>query len=217
MYLVIGLGKLAQSVLKLSSYKQTIFVHSRTKAKVDEYQDERVSYIAKDEFYKVSHVLLMLPSSEVLAFIEKNSHFFREDVLFYSFATALKSNDLKTERLVIPCKLAGHAKQMVEDEHGLLVIPEGENCEPLASFFGEKFTIVNGTEEEVILGNTLGTKAAIEMIIDLEDKLKELGVQPAIIKQTLSQVTRGNIKAFLNNELGGFAQQIVEEIRKGRK
>ncbi|MCT8137271.1 hypothetical protein H1D32_05635 [Anaerobacillus sp. CMMVII] len=75
---------------------------------------------------------------------------------------------------------------------------------------------MTGTEEEVLVGNTLATKAAIEMIINLEEKLIEAGVQKPVIEQVLCQGTRGSIKTFLNNELGGFAQKIVADIRKER-
>ncbi|MCT8137270.1 hypothetical protein H1D32_05630 [Anaerobacillus sp. CMMVII] len=134
MYLVVGIGKLAQSILKLNSYQEKIYVYSRTKTKVDEIEDERVSYIGKDEFHKASHVFLMLPASEIVPFLESNHSYFKEDVIFYSFATALLTKDVSTIRNVIPCKLAGHAKQMVEDQSGLFVVPEGVNCDPLVHF-----------------------------------------------------------------------------------
>jgi hypothetical protein len=217
MYLIVGFGKLAQSIIKLSSYPNEILIYTRTKEKVEEYDDKRILYVTKEDFHKAKHILLMLPASEIAPFLEQNESFFNIDAKVYSFATALHCKELKTKRTVIPCKLAGHAKQMVEDQHGLFVLPVGENSKPLVDFFGGKFSIINGTEEEVLMGNSLGTKAAIEMIIDLEEKLREAGIQKAIIAQTLSQVTRGNIKSYINNDLGGFAQKIVKDIRKGRK
>ncbi len=216
MYLIVGFGKLAQSVLQLSSYEDEIYVYSKSKEKIDNYNDRRLSYVTKEEFSKVRHVLLMLPASEINGFIREYEPYFCKNTVFYCFATALNIKDIQTSRNVIPCKLAGHAKQMIDDQHGLFVVPKDVDVTELVKVLGPSFTIITGTEQEVLLANTLGTKAAIEMIIGLEEKLINAGVQKAVIDQTLLQVTRGNIKAYLHQDLGGFAVRIVDEIRKGR-
>ncbi|RXI98642.1 hypothetical protein DS745_20215 [Anaerobacillus alkaliphilus] len=215
MYLVVGFGKLAQSVLQLNSYHQEIFIYSKTREKVETYRDPRITYLTKEEFGRVRYVLLMLPASEVNEFMQMHEKYFGDGTLFYSFATALKIQAIKTRHEVISCKLAGHAKQMVEDQHGLFVVSKNVNVVPLKTFLGESFTIIEGNEEEVLLANSLGTRAAIEMIIELEEKLKKAGIQKAVIDQTLFQVTRGNIKTFINGELGDFARKIVDEIKRG--
>ncbi|OIJ18196.1 hypothetical protein BKP45_11450 [Anaerobacillus alkalidiazotrophicus] len=216
MNLIVGLGKLAQSVLKLCSYKEEIFVYTRKKQKVEDFQklDNRIVYLEPRNFNKVRHVLLMLPANNVIPFLNTYEKYFRDDVKIYLFATALHSNEVNKlfSKKIIPCKLAGHAKQMVEDQNGLFVVPIQEEIEPLRNFLGENFTIVNGTEKEVLLANTIGTKASIEMVLKLEEELIKSGVQPIVIRQTLSQITRGNVKAYLNNDLGDFAKNIVQQI-----
>lgn len=61
--------------------------------------------------------------------------------------------------------------------------------------------------------NTRATRAALAAAINLEKELAGLNVPEPMIRAAVGCLMPGVIIAYRNNELGGFAQKIVDELR----
>lgn len=61
--------------------------------------------------------------------------------------------------------------------------------------------------------NTRATRAALEAAVALEKELAGLNVPAPMIRAAVGCLMPGVVIAYQNNELGGFAQKIVDELR----
>ncbi|MBU8905265.1 NAD(P)-binding domain-containing protein [Desertibacillus haloalkaliphilus] len=224
MKLFIGFGELAKALISLTSSNEKIYVFSRSTEKIVEAQkqDQRIVQVTEDQLHQVSHAFITLPSTAYEPFFTSYGHLFTDDTVFYHCATALMVEDIEafiSHGSVVPFKCVGQAAQIRRDQKVVFVTPKKHLSEVshLKDWFGEKVSIVAGSEQQVLAANKEATRAAVEMAVDLKEKLRQQGLPDEIIQQSLEVTTRGVIQAFSDGKLGGFGKTVIKEIEDQRK
>jgi pyrroline-5-carboxylate reductase len=224
MKLVVGSGRLASMLLTLLKEKKETYVYGRNEQTVVTLLKQFPGVKKGDQsiFSQVEIVFLCLPKSGYEEFLKEYATLFSKDVTFYHMATALHENDVKTwcaGRSVVPLKLAGHAAVVKKQLKGLFVIPPHyqEKQSIIAKWF-PSMDIAIAEEDKVLLANQLGTEEAIRMILLLKERMAKHNLPESIIKQTFDQTVHGVIESYQNNDLGGFARKIANQLQqKGEK
>ncbi|WP_227936540.1 NAD(P)-binding domain-containing protein [Alkalihalobacillus deserti] len=224
MKLIVGSGRLASMLLALLRKNNQIFLYGRNQETVTKLLEE-FPYVKrgdKEVFSQVKDVFLCLPPGAYESFLTSNKNLFSSDVTFFHMATAFQEKDVKEivgGKRVIPLKLAGHAAVVKKERKGVFVIPEHvrHERENIIKWF-PTMNVEVAPEEDVLLANQLGTEAAITMVLNLKETLKQHDISPLIAKQTINQTVQGVITGYQTNDLGEFAKKIVEQLKeKGDK
>jgi hypothetical protein len=62
--------------------------------------------------------------------------------------------------------------------------------------------------------NTIAAEKAVEAGVLIEETLKAEGYNdPVMIQSAISQVGAGILKAYANNDLGPFAQEVAQKVK----
>ncbi len=220
MKLIVGSGRLASMMLAIMRENNETFVYGRNEETVSTLL-EQFPFAKKGSaqvFSNVKDVFLCLPPDAYGIFLKDYQSSFDEDVTFYHMATALFEKgvqELVEDKRVIPLKLAGHAAVVKQERKGVFVIPKHafHKKENIEKWF-PTMEVVMASEEDVLLANQLGTESAITIVTELTKKLKQHGIPPAIAKQTINQTVKGVIIGYQNNDLGGFAKNVVKKLKE---
>ncbi|WP_100405161.1 hypothetical protein [Bacillus solitudinis] len=216
MNVVVGPGRLGLALIHMMK-KENVWLYGRTLSSVNKIiqQYKHVKSCSKKELRHAKRLFVCLPQNAYQSFFQE--HAIAHGVEIYHFATALNIESVKkmTGGNIIPCKLVGHANQMKEDNQGLFVIPEQYKLyKGTVKRLFPNVRIVTGEEMEAFEANKLATEASVTMMIQLEQRMREAGLSKELVSQSLSQTVRGVTKAYVDNDLGGFAKRIVEEKEK---
>ena len=114
-------------------------------------------------------------------------------------------------------KIIGHAGEMSRGSRAVLVIDQGEaNLVELArQVFATVGALVVGEADQVQRINNAATESALRAAVALEHALGEAGIaDPVMIRGALSQVAPGVLRAYAEDDLGPFAREIVDKIRR---
>ncbi|UCZ52340.1 hypothetical protein LGQ02_16040 [Bacillus shivajii] len=224
MALFIGYGKLTKSLVELlDDRKITIF--SRTKEKVLEgiKEHSHIQWRSPNSFHKEREVWLLLPNDQVRPFLEKYDRFFHEETIFYFCATKGRLGDyehlLSEKQKMIPVKFITEARQLKKDKKGLAAIPY--HCSDyevtLQKWFGKRIEVVFAEEEQVFFINQTATRKAIELMEEMRYELVNQGISQKLIDHAGLQIVPGVIRSYLEDQLGGFGKQVVEEMNRKRE
>ncbi|GAE32365.1 NAD(P)-binding domain-containing protein [Alkalihalobacillus hemicellulosilyticus] len=220
MKVIIGSGRLATLLIDRFNRSETIGVYGRNESKVQSLltRYSHLTNVSIEQLKVADDVFLCIPASSYQDFFKKASPFLKKEATFYHMATALMKEDVEEMlqgQSVIPLKFAGHAIQAKYDQGGTLVLEKqwSEKCDLIKQLF-PLMQVVIGTEEEVLMANTLATKAAIEMAMTVEKELKKKGIADDISSQMLKQVVPGVLNSYLSGDLGHFARTFVNEVQK---
>ena len=224
MRLVVGSGRLASMLLTVMREDKETYLYGRNPKTVDYLLADfpNVKKANEQHFSLIKDVFLCLPPDGYEGFILKHKNLFDHNVTFYHMATAFKEEDVQLmvgNKKVVPLKLAGHAMVVKKEKSGLFVLGEQykEDLGKIENLF-PTMNIEIGSEADVLLANQLGTEAAIKMVYQLKEKLERNAISPKIAEHTLSQTVQGVIKAYQNQDLGGFAKKIAQQLeQKGEK
>lgn len=220
MNVLIGSGRVASMLLSFKATDEEMYVFSRNEQTVEKLANEfpTVKKCTKDQLANASTLFICLPSESYKDFFQSNVDTFSKNVTIYHMATALMEEEVSTivnGRKVIPLKVVGHAAQAEKEGNGLVALPKRHEAEyaKLKKWF-PTLSFHIASEEEVLLANQIGTEAAIQMLITLETKMKELGLSKEVIQHTTKQTVVGNIQAYHKNNLGQFAKKIMKQVQE---
>ncbi len=220
MTIIIGFGKLAQSVVSLLPIDQPIHVYSRTKEKVIAASKEnpKINWIDLEDVHNARNIWLFLPQGEIEHFLVNHRHFFSSKTILHYTATSLTKADIQQwlpdEVEAVPCKFVTQADQLRKDGFGLAAVdPSAQKyTDEVTRFLGSNFTIVLAPEQDVLAVNKTATKQGIEAVIKLKRELKKKQIDDVLITNAAKQIIPGVIHSYLNDNLGGFGQKAVKEI-----
>ncbi|OLS35316.1 hypothetical protein BTR22_15705 [Alkalihalophilus pseudofirmus] len=218
MVIIIGSGRLSKALLSQIKHDQ-VGVYGRNQKTVRELSSQYpfAVPVKKEELKKAEMMLVCLPKNAYEEFFTEHIHHLDEDVIIFHFATALLEKDvmpLVNGRTLLPCKLVGHAAQLLKDKDGLLAIPPecGHFKEKVQTLF-PALRVELVSEEDVLAANKLATKETLKMLIQIEAKAKEMKLSNQVTKQIQKQIAPGVVRGYLNNDLGGFAKSIIDELK----
>jgi hypothetical protein len=107
---------------------------------------------------------------------------------------------------------------MLEERQGLFALPQ--QCHHYQEILQQLFptmSIVVASEREALQANQIATEEAVKMMTLLEMKCKEAGLPVELCNQSLEQTVRGVAKAYVQNDLGEFAKEIIQKVRRRKE
>ena len=115
---------------------------------------------------------------------------------------------------VVDAKIIGHAASMSRGEPGIVVV-KTDNAEVVSLIrnqlqgFAE---VVQGDADLVQAVNTIGSTEGIKAAVAVRKQLKAMGIPDAWTDVVIRSVCAGTMKAFTENDLGGFALELAKKL-----
>ncbi|WP_413378961.1 hypothetical protein [Alkalihalobacillus sp. 1P02AB] len=221
MNVMIGSGRLAETLLYFWKEKEPVAIYSRNEQTALQLKQKYsfVRYWSKEELRSATRLFLCLPKEGYVDFFAEMNDVLKADVEVIHMATALMSADVRkwcSFDKIIACKLAGHAKEAIAQKEMTLVLPiESQffkrTLEPL---FSKEVRIVIGTEVDIRRTNQLATKMTLQLIQSFEQQWQEQGLPKELFESTAKQIICGVNKAYFAGDLGGFAKKIKDQLEQ---
>ncbi|MDV2686386.1 NAD(P)-binding domain-containing protein [Alkalihalophilus lindianensis] len=219
MVVIIGSGRLSRALLTLI-HCDDVRVYGRNTETVKDLVDQfpLAKQANKDDLNKAEMIIICLPKNAYMPFFEEHLEELSKNVLIVHFATALMEEQVRPligGRGLLPCKLVGHAKQMLLDGEGLFAVPSAydELRVKIEKLF-PSITFISLKEEEVLAANQLATEETMKMIARLEKRARELKLPDRVTAQVERQIIPGVVHSYLDDDLGGFAKEIAKRLKE---
>jgi hypothetical protein len=115
---------------------------------------------------------------------------------------------------VVDAKIIGHAASMSRGEPGIVVV-KSENAEVLSLIKNQLqgfADVVQGDADRVQAVNTIGSTEGIKAAVAVRKQLRTMDIPDAWIDVVIRSVCAGTMKAFTENDLGGFALELAKKL-----
>lgn len=218
---VVGVGRLGRELARrIAEY------HNLTIFDVDAQRRERISsqYGAKQaesmlELANLDAVILAVPDRAVVSCIEAFQTVSAKAVLINvatNISQHLLQRSAKGRVSCISVKFVSQATEMSCGQSPLLII--NDQPSELVPLVQEVFRSVGeqivGRADMVAAINSIAAEAALVAAVCIEEKLHRQKIHDAlIIKNAIRQVAAGVLKAYADNDLGPFAQDVAKTVR----
>jgi pyrroline-5-carboxylate reductase len=162
-------------------------------------------------------VLLALPTEVTVPILEQVAAHLPPEAVVINIATAVLKKDLTrhipAERLAA-AKLVAHYYDMQAGGKALVVIDAGSpTAEGVArALMGHVGPVMAGKEDWVLASNRIATEEAVRTALRIRHRLAAAGVPEEIVRQVVTGVQVGAIRAFMDGKLGPFGQAIAERV-----
>ncbi len=166
-------------------------------------------------------IALVVPASAVREILEKFQVLVKKGAVILNMATTFSIDPATAAKrpgiTVVDAKIIGHAASMSRGEPGIVVV-QMENAEILSLIrhqlrgFAE---VVQGDADLVQAVNTIGSTEGIKAAVAVRKQLKAMGIPDAWTDVVIRSVCAGTMKAFTENDLGGFALELVKKLESG--
>lgn len=212
--LIIGFGKLAKMIVNVHPDKP-LPVYNRTKQHVEE--DTNAYYVPTESFSEYMNAIIALPEEATLSFLEAHIHEFPKQAAIYITSTSIQTEEIADQYPdynIVSSKFAGHALQSdLEKSGGTFVIPPAflKEKKYIEKWLKDAFHVVHGEEADVLEANQTAVEETVELILQLEKKLKEKNIPEPIRTAVMKQIPAGVIHAHIRGEHGGFVKKIWKQ------
>lgn len=171
---------------------------------------------------KAAEILIMaLPSNDIIEFIKYYTKVKAENQIIVNVATAIKNDQIKREAKtsirIVAAKIVGHAGQMGYGVNPVVAVSgeDGQDMQVIERLFQKVGNTIAASEEMVENINKEATWQGVRTAMELEKYISQLNLSTAnenkLIDAALDNIVVGVIKAYRNNELGGFAKKLIAE------
>ena len=112
-------------------------------------------------------------------------------------------------------KIIGHAGEMSRGAKPLIVIDQGnmDMIRLARQMFACVGNVLIGEADQVKQINSVATEEILKAAVSIERVLRSAGIKdPAMIREALSQVAPGVLRAYADDDLGPFARGIVSTL-----
>lgn len=119
--------------------------------------------------------------------------------------------------LLIDAKIIGHAQSISAGEPGIIVVGTEEDAtlEKIRSRLPGFQAVVSGDPNLVAHINRTASTEGIRAAVRVRHQLSEYSIPDEWIDVAIRTVCAGTLKAFVEDNLGDFARELVKEIQSG--
>jgi hypothetical protein len=165
-------------------------------------------------------VAVVLPTPAVNEAVVKLTNFLKKGAIILNMATTanIESDIIEKNKdiLIIDAKVIGHALSISRGEPCIIVLKC--NDEAINIFIKEHLAgfdkVLMGDAEIVPKINKTASMEGIRAAVSVRKQLSELNVPKEWIDVALRTVCAGTIKAFVENDLGHFALELVKKLEE---
>lgn len=163
-------------------------------------------------------IALVVPAAAVREILEKLQVLVKKGAVILNMATTVSIDPAtaakRPEIFMVDAKIVGHAASMSRGEPGIVVV-KSENTEVLSLIKQQMMgfaDVVQGDADLVQAVNTIGSSEGIKAAVAVRKQLRAMGIPDAWIDVVIRSVCAGTMKAFTENDLGGFALELAKKL-----
>ena len=163
-------------------------------------------------------IALVVPASAVREILEKLQVLVKKGTVILNMATTFSVDPATAAKhlgiTVVDAKIIGHAASMSRGEPGIVVV-KTENAEVLSLIRHQLqgfADVVQGDADRVQAVNTIGSTEGIKAAVAIRKQLRAIGIPDAWTDVVIRSVCAGTMKAFTENDLGGFALELAKRL-----
>lgn len=165
-------------------------------------------------------IALVVPASAVSEILDKLRVLVKKGVVILNMATTFSIDPAtaanRPEVFMVDAKIIGHAASMSRGEPGIVVV-KTDNAEVLSLIKQQMMgfaDVVQGDADRVQAVNTIGSSEGIKAAVTVRKQLRTMDIPDAWIDVVIRSVCAGTMKAFTENDLGGFALELAKRLEK---
>jgi 3-hydroxyisobutyrate dehydrogenase-like beta-hydroxyacid dehydrogenase len=219
---VIGAGRMGSVVAKqLPGETKKIIVD------VNYEQAKKIAELVNGEAYnslnyanEADLFAVVLPSQFVNDTIEKVMEIAKKGAVIINMATGAEVDpDIKEKNKdvhVVDTKIIGHAKSMDAGEPGLIIAQTGDQreYELIKSQLPGYIDVVQGDAALVPQINAIASTEGIKAAVATRNQLEKMGIPNKWIDVAIRTCCAGTMKAYTENDLGHYAQELVRKLKE---
>ncbi len=163
-------------------------------------------------------IALVVPASAVREILEKLQVLVKKGAVILNMATTFSIDPAtaakRPEITVVDAKIIGHAASMSRGEPGIVVV-KTENAEVLSLIKQQMMgfaDVVQGDADLVQAVNTIGSTEGIKAAVAVRKQLRAMDIPDVWIDVVIRSVCAGTMKAFTENDMGGFALELAKRL-----
>jgi len=117
---------------------------------------------------------------------------------------------------LIDAKIIGHAQSISGGEPGIVVVNTRDEAtlNTIRSRLPEFYAVVSGDPDVVAHINRIASTEGIRAAVRVRHQLAEYNIPNEWIDVAIRTVCAGTLKAFVEDDLGDFARELVKEMQK---
>ena len=163
-------------------------------------------------------IALVVPASAIREILEKLQALVKRGAVILNMATTFSVDPATAAKspgiTVIDAKIIGHAVSMSRGEPGIVVV-KTESTEILSLIRNQLqgfADVIQGDSDLVQAVNTIGSTEGIKAAVAVRKQLRAMGIADAWTDVVIRSVCAGTMKAFTENDLGGFALELAKKL-----
>ncbi len=219
---LVGIGRMGNVLVRLLAGHVELSLFDRNAENMKRVAAEfAVSTVdTLEEIVAAGIVILAVPDHEVVSCIKVFNQM-KTPVTVVNIATNVGQHMLeKMAAQHVQCiciKFVGHADEMMLGHKPVIIINQSpaELVAPMTEIFQAVGQVLVGDADIVYKINTIAAEKALEAAVGIEETLKQQHIiDPGIVKSAIRQVAAGILKAYADENMGPFAREIVQSVRK---
>lgn len=222
---LVGVGRMGKVLAQLLAGHVTLCLFDRNGEAMNEVATRlNIRTVTQlEDIITTQTVILAVPDHEVVSCIKVFNQI-KSPLRVINIATNVDQSML--ESIAAPhvqcicIKIIGHADEIALGQRPVIVVNES----PLAlvpemvDIFQHVGQVLIGRADVVQFINSIAAEKALEAAVGIEETLKQHQItNPLIINSAIGQVASGIIKAYADGNMGPFAREIVQSVRKKTK
>lgn len=219
---VVGAGRMGSVIaaqLPRSTRKIIIDIDLQQAARVARMTGGEASD-ALDSAAEADLVAVVLPAPMVAGIVAQLIDLAKPGAVILNMATAARIDPAlsgkRPDVSVIDAKIVGHAGSMAKGESAMIVV--GSEDTGILTLIRSQLPgfrrVISGDPDLVAEINRVGSSEAIRAAVRIRRHLRGQGIPEDWIDVAIRTVCAGTMKAFVEGDLGGFAQALAQEIEQ---
>lgn len=219
---LVGVGRMGRVLAKLLAGHVELCLFDRNIEQMNQVAAElNVTTVNKlEDIVKMETVILAVPDHEVISCIKVFNQI-KSPIRVINIATNVAQPMLeKMAASHVKCiciKLIGHADEIALGQRPVIVINAfpADLVPEMFEIFQNVGPVLVGRADIVHSINTIAAEKALEAAVGIEEALKQQNItEPIMIKSAIKQVAAGIMKAYADGNMGPFAREIVQSVKK---
>jgi len=173
-----------------------------------------------EDMVKMKKIILAVPDHEVVSCLKVFNQI-DTPITVINIATNVAQPMLeKMAASHVKCiciKLIGHADEIALGQKPVIIVNEfpTDLVPEMIEIFQMVGHVLVGRADVVHFINNIAAEKALEAAVGIEVALKQQNIiEPMIIKSAIKQVAAGILKAYADGNMGPFAREIVQSVKK---
>jgi len=219
---LIGVGRMGRILARLLAGNVELCLFDRNIEQMNQVATElNVATVNQlEDIVKMGTIILAVPDYEVVSCIKVFNQI-KIPIQVINIATNVAQPILEQIAAAhVKCiciKFIGHADEMALGQRPVIIVNEfpADIVPEMIKIFQTIGHVLVGRADIVHFINNIAAEKALEAAVGIEEALKQQHItDPLIIKSSIKQVAAGILKAYADGNMGPFAREIVQSVKK---